>query len=146
MAFLLKLTSSILWQKTRTDIMNKLFILFAVALVTGCSALPEKYSASASRCLVQGVSSGDRKVLIRSVDDGEVLWVRGYHLGNKVWVEPGVHKLSLMCEGSHSTGKILIGTEVEIEAVAGYTYYLSAPEPLSLSEKPRIEVTAKKRS
>jgi hypothetical protein len=133
------------WPNTH-HAMNKLFILFAVALVTSCSTLPEKYSASASGCLVQGVSSGGRKVLIRTVDDGEVLWVRGYHLGDKVWLEPGIHKLSVMCEGSHASGKIIMGTEVELEVVAGYSYYLSASGPLSLSEKPRIEITKKKRN
>lgn len=123
--------------------MNKLLILFAAAFISGCSSLPPKYSAAPTRFLVRGVSTGNFSVLIRAVDGGEVLWVRGYHLGDKVWLEPGVHKISVMCSTSTSWGAYTVGAEAEVDVQAGYTYFLTTDPIKSISDKPQIKVAKK---
>ncbi len=123
--------------------MNRiLFVLFA-AILTGCSTLPEQYSASPTRVLVRGVSTGSSSVLIRAVDGGEVIWVRGYHLGDRVWLEPGVHRVSVMCSTSTSWGAYTVGTEVEVNAEVGFTYLLTTDPIKSASNKPHVTVTKK---
>ena len=121
--------------------MNKIIFLLLIAFISGCGSLPQQYSASPTRCLVRGVSTGNSDVLIRCVDDGDILWVRGYHLGHKAWLEPGVHKVSVMCSTSTSWGAYTIGSEVEVDAQLGYTYLLATDPIKSVHDKPHIEVT-----
>jgi len=92
---------------------------------------------------VRGISNGNSSVQIRAVDGGEVLWVRGYHLGDKVWLEPGVHKISVMCTTRTSWGAEMVGTEVEVDVQLGFTYFLATDPIQSTSDKPRITVTKK---
>jgi hypothetical protein len=82
-------------------------------------------------------------VQIRAVDGGDVIWVRGYHIGDKVWLEPGVHKVSVMCSTSTSWGAYTIGTEVEVDVQAGYTYFLKSDPIKSIRDTPHVEVTKK---
>jgi hypothetical protein len=121
--------------------MNRILFFFVAAFLTGCSTLPEPYSASPTRALVRGVSTGNSSVQIRAVDGGEVLWVRGYHLGDKVWLEPGVHKISVMCTTSTSFGSYMVGSEAEVEVQPGFTYFLTSEPIKSGSDKPHITVT-----
>jgi hypothetical protein len=143
--------------------MNKIPIFLLAVFVSSCSTLPQQYAASANRILVQGVATGKgdafnrfmfgqlvpgeptgvTHVQIRSVDGGDVIWVRGYHLGDKVWLEPGVHKVSVMCCTSYSWGKIMAGTDVDLDVQTGYTYFLAASALKSASDKPHVEVTKK---
>jgi hypothetical protein len=81
--------------------------------------------------------------LIRAVDGGEVLWVRGYHLGDKVWLERGVHKVSVMCSTSTSWGAYTIGTEVQVDVQPGFTYSLTTDPIKNVSDTPHITVTKK---
>jgi len=92
---------------------------------------------------VRGVSAGNSSVLIRTVDGGDVIWVRRYHLGDKVWLEPGVHKVSVTCSTSSSWGAYTAGSDVEVDVQAGYTYLLSADPIKSIRDKPHVEVTKK---
>lgn len=82
-------------------------------------------------------------VQIRSIDGGEILWVRGYHLGDKVWPEPGVHKLSVVCSTSYSWGAITSGTDVDMNIQPGYTYFLAASRLTNVSDKAYVVVTKK---
>ena len=153
--------------------MNKILILLIAAFGCSCSTLPEQYSASPTRCLVQGVFTVEpvkkdtfshamlgvldpndhtplttqkptwtSHVQINSVDGGEILWVRGYHLGDKVWLEPGVHKLLVMCTTEYSWGSIMVGTQVEVDIQPGYKYFLTLRNPIkSTSDKPQVDVS-----
>lgn len=125
--------------------MNKILIFLTAALMFGCSTLPEQYSASNTRCLVKGVSNGNTSVQIRCVDGGDILWVRGYHLGNKVWLEPGVHKVSVSCSSSWSWGSYMRGADVDITVQSGYTYSLTATPINGPSDLPHVEVTKTER-
>ena len=122
--------------------MNRILILLIASLVCGCGTmkLPEQYSASPNRSLVQGVSSRGSSVQIRAVDGGDVLYVGNYRLGDKVWLEPGTHKVSVMCSTSSSWGSYMAGTDVEITIEAGYSYLLTASPMKSVMDKPHVEV------
>ena len=91
---------------------------------------------------MQGKSTGSSSVLIRAVDGGEVIWVRGYHLGDKVWLEPS-HKVSVMCSTSTSWGAYTVGTEVDVNVQPGFTYLLTTDPIKSVSDKPHVSVTKK---
>jgi hypothetical protein len=123
--------------------MNKITILFVAVFISGCGSLPPQYSASPARCLVRGVSTGNSDVLIRCVDGGDIVWVKKYHLGHEVWVEPGVHKISVMCSTSMSWGAYSSGSEVEVDAQPGHAYFLTTDPIKSVHDKPHIEVTEK---
>jgi hypothetical protein len=144
--------------------MHNFLILLIAAFLCGCSStIPERYSAAPTRCLVQGVATGKgdafnrfmfgqlvpgeptgvTHVRIRSVDGGEVLWERGYHLGDRVWLQPGVHRLSVMCSTKYSWGAITAGADVDMDVQPGYSYFLAAGPLKGVSDTPHVEVTKK---
>jgi hypothetical protein len=156
--------------------MKSTLTLLLVVLISGCGTLPEQYSASPARCLVQGVPvEGPKKketfrhfmlgmldpddptpvtpkrpawitdLEIRSVDGGEVIWVRGHHLGDKVWLEPGSHTVSVMCRTTYPWGAIISGTDVKIETKAGYDCFLAASQLQVASDKPQVTITMKEK-
>ena len=93
--------------------------------VLGCATLPQQIAKADGRVLVQGSKSSFRRVLIRTVDGGGLLWVGGYQLGNEAWLSPGPHKIETMCEFLYSWGtKILPGNTVGIDVEQGGTYSL----------------------
>jgi hypothetical protein len=111
-----------------------LFILLG-ALLTGCSTLPEQYAKSPTRSLIKGVSTSNTEVRIRTVDGGEAILSKGIHLGDKVWLEPGIHKVEVMCTTKTSWGSIISPGEVEIGVQPGYDYFLSTdPDTRSAAE------------
>ena len=125
--------------------MKKILVLLIAGLISGCSTLPPQYSASPSRCLVRGVSSGNSDVKIRCVDGGDVIYVRGYHLGHEVWLETGVHKISVMCYANFSWGTHMYGTNVQIDVQPGFTYLLTTGPINSASDKPPVQITKEER-
>ena len=74
--------------------------------------------------MIEGQSSRGAEVLIRSVDDGEILFTRGYELGRRVYVAPGSHKLSVMCRKHFDYGSKLVGSVVTVNAVPGNAYMI----------------------
>jgi len=48
-----------------------------------------------------------------------------------------------MCSTSTSWGAYTIGTEVEVDVQAGYTYFLTTDPIKSIHDTPHIEVTKK---
>lgn len=118
-------------------------VLAITALASGVSctgSLPAAYSNAPGRALVQGETTSSSRVLIRSVDDGEVLWMRGYNLGNKVWLEPGHHKVSVMCVNDTANGSNMGGTEVKVNVQAGAEYLIKARPLRNASDMPQAEV------
>jgi hypothetical protein len=152
--------------QTTTSAMNKIAIILFAVLLSGCRTLPPQYSASPSRCLVQGISTAEpvkkdtfghlmfgmldpndptpvtshrpswtTEALICSIDGGDLLSVR------KVWLEPGVYKLSVMCSTSYSWGTLSRCTDLDLDVQPSYTYFLAASQLKSISDVPHIEVT-----
>jgi hypothetical protein len=126
-------------------VMNKICLVLLPGLLAGCSSLPEQYSKSPTRSLVQGVLTYDSSVLIRSVDGGPVIWVKGHRLGDKVWLEPGLHKISVMCSTSTTWGAYTTGAEVEVEVERGYSYLITTGPIKNKEEKPQVQVTKKEK-
>ena len=128
--------------------MNKVLILIVAAFGCSCSTLPEQYSQAPSRCLVEGVTTGDAtqvtRVEIANVDGNPLSISSDYqHLAKKVWLEPGVHKLTVTCHTSVSWGTLMDGAKVEIDVQPGYSYYLTSSPLKKVSDKPLVEVTKK---
>jgi len=95
------------------------------ASAVSCATLPPQIAKADGRVLVEGSKSSSVHVNIRTVDGGDVLWVRGYRIGNQAWLTPGPHKIGVMCEFFYNWGtKILPGNDVEIDVAQGNTYQL----------------------
>lgn len=97
--------------------------IFLAALVAITSAISGEVEPTAR---IEGVENSTVKVMIRTVDDGEILWVRGYQLGTTTDVLPGTRKINVMGEFRTAWGARLTPGNVTIEAEAGKTYRLNA--------------------
>lgn len=64
-------------------------------------------------------------VLIRSIDDGPVLWVDGYHLADFAFVDPGTHEVRAVCLQSFAMGQRLVHVVVPIDASLGKVYSIA---------------------
>lgn len=92
----------------------------------GCGTLPPEYSAAPTRSLVRGVTLKDTSVQIRAVDGGHPLWIRNHHIGDRVWLEPGVHKVSVVCSTEDKCALFSVNTDIEMDVQPGYKYSLIA--------------------
>lgn len=99
-------------------------VLIAFAL----AALAPAVGLAGEKARIEGVDSPTVKVMIRTIDDGDILWAGGYTLGTKASVPPGPHKLSVMCQFHQSWGSRLAPGEVSLDAVAGKVYRLDGAE------------------
>lgn len=100
----------------------------AVPVGLALALLAPSTGLAGQKVRIEGVDSPTVKVMIRTVDDGDILWVGGYSLGTKASVSPGSHKLSVMCEFRQSWGSRLSPGQITIEAEAGKTYRLTGAE------------------
>ena len=120
-----------------------MFVLLAAVVLTGCGTLPGQYSAAPTRSLIKGVSTANSAVKIRSIDGGDVIYARGINLGDKVWLEPGIHKVDVVCESKHSWGSHFQTVQVEIDVQPGYDYFVST-DPVSSPPSELLKSSAKK--
>ena len=120
--------------------MKYIALIFAVTFGVGCSALPKEYSKAPTRSLVRGESTPSSNVLIRKVDDGEMLWRGANNLGNDVWLEPGSHKVAVMCVTNTSWGSRMGGAEVVVKVQQGSEYLIKANPMKSSDKKPTASV------
>ena len=120
--------------------MKYIAIIIAIALGVSCTALPTGYSKAPTRSLVRGESNRDSNVLIRKVNDGEMIWRGANNLGNEVWLEPGTHKVAVMCITNTSYGSRMGGAEVTVKVVQGSEYLIKANPMKSSDKKPTASV------
>lgn len=106
--------------------MRKIAILLFAAILSGCATLPPEYAKSPDKSLVIGKTANGVQTQIRSVDDGEVLFVKGYQLGNQVWLSPGPHKLSISCVKVDSWGSMIDHKDISLNVKLNHTYELQA--------------------
>jgi len=101
----------------------KLLRIFFIAGVIGCA------SASSSKIAGQGFLSGadnsKLRLLIRTINEGEILWVGNYKLGTQSPIEVGSKKVSVMCEFFYSWGTKMMPGEITIDIKADVTYKLN---------------------
>ncbi len=45
-----------------------------------------------------GADTANSKLLIRMIDDGDILWVGKYQLGTRASTTPGPHRVNVMCQ------------------------------------------------
>ena len=83
--------------------------------------------------------------IITSVDTAEV------HPTYKIWLEPGLHKLRLMCRTEYNGDLLFSGhviqkiSIVDLDIQAGYKYSLELLSPIrSDSDDPQIDIKKKK--
>jgi hypothetical protein len=103
--------------------------LIGITLLTLCGCvtpLPEDYAKSLQKSLVKGNKVGNVSTLIRNVDKSDPLFRRGYNLGNKVWLKPGTHTVSVTCIENNSWGQIIKSKNVQVNIKEGYTYELAS--------------------
>ncbi len=100
-------------------------VLLAVAFAWFCAAPAAGAQAKPGNVLVKGVDTAPLKVMIRTIDGGDVLWAGPYRLGTEAWVTPGAHRINVMCEFHHSWGQVLLPGNVEIHAKSGVVYELT---------------------
>jgi hypothetical protein len=98
---------------------SKSFVCLAALLLAGSAA----FAGEATGTLV-GKDSSDLRVLIRSIDNGDILWVGTYQLDTKAKVVAGAHTVSVMCEFNFGFGKELLPGEVSITVEPGKKYNL----------------------
>ena len=79
-------------------------------------------------------------VKIFLVDGGDPLYVRGYNLGKKVWLEPGIHNLTLECTTHYSWGTRGMFADVQIDVQPGYKYSLTTNPLRNDSDVAKVEV------
>ena len=74
-------------------------VALSILAVTFAHAQAINYlkKGSAGDIRIVGAKSGNLEVLIRTVNDSDVLWTRGYNIGRKAWVGPGANELTVMC-------------------------------------------------
>ena len=77
---------------------------------------------SAGDIRVSGEKRGGLQVFIRTVNDSDVLWTRGYRLGRKAWIGAGANKLTVMCEFKFRGGQNLVPGEIDFSAEKGKEY------------------------
>ncbi len=73
---------------------------------------------------IESDRSDEVEILIRAVNDSEELKTKRHKLGNRVWVDEGVHTVSVVCEISTDRGLLIKNGEIEVEARDGETYLL----------------------
>jgi hypothetical protein len=83
------------------------------------------------------IKSGNTEVLIKTVDDSDVLWARRYKLANYVWLTPGKHTLSIMCQTDFPGGQRFVPGEITLETQEKGKYKIGAdieqPDPKKCS-------------
>lgn len=99
----------------------KIKIVIALAL---CASISVPAFADDTQGLLKGADTKTHRVLIRTIDDGEILWVGTYQLGTEASTEPGTRNVNVMCEFIHDWGKEMTPGDVVIEVEAGKTYAL----------------------
>lgn len=100
-------------------------------------------NSDSGKAKLHGEDSSSIKVMIRTIDDGEILWVGNYKLDTKAEVVPGSHKINVMCEFRFSWGTKLLPGDITLEFEAGKIYDLVGT---ASADETRCEVQANVRN
>lgn len=104
--------------------MNNACIVICLLATPALAAMSFAAFADETTGQLKGADTESHRVLIRTIDDGEILWAGTYQLGTTATVEPGTRKVNVMCEFIHYWGKEMLPGEVTIKVEAGKTYAL----------------------
>lgn len=121
--------------------MTRVFFYFMFALsVSGCASGP---TLEPGKALLQGAETRSLRVMIRTIDDGDILWVGTYQLGTSAFALPGKRKVNVMCEFRGSFMTSLNPGDITIDVEAGRVYDLTGTQS---SDGKRCNVEVKVRT
>ena len=103
--------------------MKNLVLLITIFAISGCAS--NTVSRSPGDALLIGENSSSLKVMIRTIDDGEILWVGNYSLGTNAVIAPGEHEVNAMCEFKYSWGTKLVPGNININVQQNTDYELT---------------------
>ncbi len=118
---------------------NRYWMLALCAAVGAASA---SNAVDPSQARLQGAETSTLNVQIQKIDDGPILISKRHRLDTKADVAPGLHHVHVLCLFRFSWGIQGLPGEVDLEAVAGHTYYLTGvamPE----GDKCKVDVSDK---
>jgi len=104
--------------------MSKLPYVGAVGAILLADA-PLLCAADSSQVSIVGADTSTMKVLVRKIDEGEILWVGQYKLGTRASTTAGSHKINVMCQFIDPAFTEYWPGNVTIEAQAGEVYNLT---------------------
>lgn len=105
--------------------MKKIILLIVAALLTACSSPHVDLSPAPGKCYVETDSSLFVETHIRSIDGVTDLFLDG-ESGDNVWIAPGTHQLTVVCQAKHPWNKLTEDVVVDVELKKGYRYELQA--------------------
>ncbi|EIW90569.1 hypothetical protein AGRI_01830 [Alishewanella agri BL06] len=108
-------------------------IALIISILAAASCASNSVSRKPGDALLIGENSSTLKVMIRTIDDGEILWVGNYTLGTRAVVAPGEHKVNVMCEFKFSWGIKMVPGNIQINAQSSTDYKITGR--LSSDEK-----------
>jgi hypothetical protein len=116
---------------------NNVLLLILTAILSGCTTLPVNYAENPEQNLIVGRSCKGVKTLIRSIDDGEILYDKKNKLGDEVWVTPGHHSISVACIKKTRQEPIVEFTTIELNIMTNFYYELRTE---FIEGKPNVQV------
>lgn len=106
-------------------------IVTILLIISGWAS--DAYSRGKGEAQLIGENSSNLKVMIRTIDNGDILWVGNYKLGTKASVKLGVHNINAMCEFKYSWGTKLVPGDITINIESDAKYKITGQ--LSKDEK-----------
>lgn len=107
---------------------SKFQAALCAAVLLAIVPMPMAHAADGAASNLSGTDGGDMRVLIRKIDDGDILWVGGYNLGTKAKITPGQHVVSVMCEFHFSGGSELKPGTLSLTVEPGKDYALAGAQ------------------
>jgi len=108
-------------------------IALIISMLSIASCASNSISRKPGDALLIGENSSSLKVMIRTIDEGDILWVGSYTLGTSAIIEPGNHKVNVMCEFKFSWGTKLVPGNIQINTQSNTDYKITGR--LSSDEK-----------
>ena len=99
------------------------------AMLTHAQGVNYLKKGSAGDIRVVGEKRGNVEVRIRTANDSDVLWTRGYNIGRRVWVGPGENNFSVVCLFKFDWGEKSFSGEVDLVAEKGKRYQIVVYPP-----------------
>ncbi len=109
----------------------RIIALSFLALITSCKST--SLEPELDEGLLIGEDSSDVKVMIRTIDQGQILWVGSYKLGTTAPISIGEHNVSIICEFTYPWGTKLVPGNLNIDVAPDTTYKIKGE--LSIDDK-----------
>jgi hypothetical protein len=124
-------------------IMKKRILLFAAAgLLTACTSYRPELAPSPGKCYVETRNRLFIETHIRAIDGGPELKTidsegREIWRGDKIWLNPGGHTFTVVCECEYPWNKLVNDLPLTAELKKGYRYEIRAD---CHSKTPSVEI------